>query len=219
MTNGPLGEIAQLDFAVVRRGYDIDAVEAFLATQAAAWAAELRAAQGRIAELEAERHRYAGLEAELVSTRQELDHALENAGSTTEADRQRERQAAEAQAAGIIKDAEEAAARLLMDAEVQAEATVATRAEEQRKQYEHAHERHRAAIERLQETELALRSSVEHLNTTRLSLLQAFEAIAGGGLERLTMFDAELAELGIGMPPPPEQGAVVGNGSHGLEPQ
>lgn len=186
----------QQGFRIVLRGYDIDAVDAFLVTQARAWGEALDEAKQQIAMLEREVARL-----RLIETDQE--RAEQDLAARTES--------AEIAAAVLREEAERKATETVEAAQVEANEILdeADRTHRARQRLElqkfeslqaELEVRHEDAMERYAKAEAILQAKVDDLAATREALVTGLEAIARGGLAGLNA-EAEqaLAAVGLGL--------------------
>ncbi len=178
------------NFRIVRKGYDVEQVDSFLLTQATAWSTELAQSRQENAELRAHLARQAQeVEAASLSAQ---SHAVAPNAAANQTDVE------------IIARAETTAARMLAEADQQAQTRVraALRAQEevlaQRQQDLDARfARSKAQYEQILS---ALQAKVGELQETREALVSGLETIAAGGLAAIEGFSDELPATDLDKP-------------------
>lgn len=199
----------QRGFQVVRRGYDIDEVDAFLVRQAEAWGEALEESKAHVRALEEEVVGLKSAAAERERTEHERAVQLESA----EVAARQAREDAQREAADIVRTAQTEAAALSQEAEQARQARHAAELEKFEALQAELDVRHQDARERYAKAESILKAKVEDLDATRQSLVAGLEAIARGGLSGLNAeANQALAAVGLAEPAPGvEAEASTGN--------
>lgn len=131
-----MAELDRQTFEVVRRGYDIDQVNAFLIHQAEAWRAELLDSQLRVRDLEGDSMRLEQLEVEVEQSRKQQEaltltfqtaaNARDEMLAKAEMDISERQALVEEQVSRVQLDSEAEVDRLLSEAKIQATSIVTT---------------------------------------------------------------------------------------------
>lgn len=184
----------QRGFQVVRRGYDIDEVDAFLVHQAEAWGEALEESKAQVRSLEEEVASMRAASEERDRSEHELAIKLEEADDAV----RQAREDAEREAADIVRTAQAEAAALSQEAEQARQAREVAELEKFEALQAELDVRHEDARERYGKAEGILKAKVEDLDATRQSLVAGLEAIARGGLSGLnTEAHEALAAVGL----------------------
>ena len=188
-TSSGTGDLAH--FKLVRKGYDVEQVDAFLLTQATAWSTELAQARQENADLRAQIARRAQ-DAQAASLSVKDQASAHPAPPIQQTDVE------------IIARAETTAARIVAEADQQAQTRVraALRAQEEVLNQRQENLDARFARSRAQYEEIlsALHAKVGELQETREALVGGLETIAAGGLAAIEGLSNELPPTDLTSP-------------------